>query len=127
MFKNESNKQNHFMNALNQLFLVIIVIFTLLFSSCKDKPTEVLDQKINLAIRSSNIIDEKEWNDMSKYIIDNKSVFPDLIEGETVGTKKLTNYILSFSHQHIRRGQTDPEIFSPEADVVVPEGGRIAS
>ena len=118
MFKNESNKQNHFMNALNQLFLVIIVIFTLLFSSCKDKPTEVLDQKINLAIRSSNIIDEKEWNDMSKYIIDNKSVFPDLIEGETVGTKKLTNYILSFSHQHIRRGQTDPEIFSPEADVV---------
>lgn len=91
--------------------LTVIILFLI---SCSDAPTEVLDKKINVSIRSGNNVDEKEWNDLTKYILDNKDKFPDLVEGETVSKKKLTDHILSFSQQHNRREQNDPEIFNPQ-------------
>ena len=75
-------------------------------------PSKELDNKINIAIRSGNNIDEFEWNDVSNYIIGNKECFPDLIEADKINTSKLTNHILAISHK--RRGQTDPDIFNPE-------------
>jgi hypothetical protein len=113
-----NNYNNNLSNTAKSMVLTILFYATLMLSSCNDEPAEVLDKKINVAIRSGNNIDEKEWNDLTKYITDNKDKFADFIEGETVGTKKLTGYILDFSQQHNRRGQTGPEIFSPKADEV---------
>ncbi len=93
------------------LFLYALLLYAI---SCKQEPIEELNKKINVGIRSGNKVDEKEWNDITKYITDNKAKFADFMEGETVGTKKLTDYILTFSQQHNRRGQTDPEIFNPK-------------
>jgi hypothetical protein len=103
------------MKVLRKSTTILTAIGILFLASCGDDPTEVLDKKINVGIRSGNNIDEKEWNDLTKYIIENKGEFPDLVEGETINTKKLTDYILAFSQKHTRRGQTDPEIFSPKS------------
>jgi len=97
------------------MVLTLFFFATLFLSSCSYEPSEVLDTKINVAIRSGNNIDGKEWTDLTNYIIENKVEFADLIEDDkTVSTKKLTEYILAFSQQHSRRGQTDPEIFNPK-------------
>lgn len=96
----------------------------LFLSSCNVDKGEVLDKKINVAIRSGNNIDEKEWDDLTKYILDNKTEFRELIEGENVNPKKLTEHILAFTREHNRRGHTEPEIFSAKATAensVMPE------
>jgi hypothetical protein len=94
--------------------IILISLGILFLTSCGEDPAEVLDKKINVAIRSGNNIDEKEWNDLTKYILDNKAKFPELVEAESVNTRKLTEHILAFSQQRNRRGQTDPEIFNPK-------------
>ena len=104
------------MKGLIKSSIILTVVGMLFLTSCSDEPTQVLEKKINVSIRSGNNIDAKEWNELTKYIIDNKAEFPDLVDGETVNTKKLTGYILAFSQQHNRRGQTDPEILSPKSD-----------
>jgi hypothetical protein len=102
------------MQVLIKLITIPLSLGFLFLTSCRHNSTEVLDDKINISIRSGNNIDEKEWNDLIKYILDNKAEFPELVEGGSVNTKKLTQHILAFSQQHNRRGQTDPEIFSPK-------------
>ena len=92
---------------------IVLIISTLL--SCNSDPRQELEKKINIAIRSENSIDENEWNNLVKYIIDNKNEFPDLIEGDNVSTDNLKNFILEFSQQRSRKGQTSPEIFVPKA------------
>ena len=109
---------NNLWNVAKSMVLTILFFATLMLSCCSDDSAEVLDKKINVAIRSGNNIDEKEWTDLTKYITDNKAEFAELMEGETVGTKKLTDYILAFSQGHRRGEQSDPEIFSPKADEV---------
>jgi hypothetical protein len=109
-----NNYNNNLSNAAKSMVLTILFYATLMLSSCSDDPAQVLDKKINVAIRSGNNIDEKEWNDLTKYITDNKAEFADFMEGETVGTKKLTDYILAFSQEHRRGEQSDPEIFNPK-------------
>lgn len=109
---------NNLWNVAKSMVLTILFFATLMLSCCSDDSAEVLDKKINVAIRSGNNIDEKEWTDLTKYITDNKAEFAELMEGETVGTKKLTDYILAFSQGHRRGEQSDLEIFSPKADEV---------
>ena len=105
---------NNLWNVAKSMVLTILFFATLMLSSCSDDPAQVMEKEINVAIRSGNNIDEKEWTDLTKYITDNKAEFADFMEGETVGTKKLTDYILAFSQRHRRGGQTDPEIFNPK-------------
>lgn len=109
-----NNYNNNLSNAAKLMVLTILFYATLMLSSCNYDPTQVLDKKINVAIRSGNNIDVKEWNDLTKYITDNKAEFANFMEGETVGTKKLTDYILAFSQGRTRGEQTDPEIFNPK-------------
>jgi len=109
-FKNNDNLSN----AAKLIVLTIFFFATLLFSSCSDHPAQVLDKKINVAIRSGNNIEEREWNELTSYILENKNEFADLIEDDkAVRTKKLADYILDYTHNHSRRGQTDPEVFNP--------------
>lgn len=105
---------NNLSSAVRSMGLTILFFTTLMLSSCSDDPARVLDKKINVAIRSGNNIDEKEWNDFTRYIIDNKAEFADFMNGEEVDTKKLTDYILAFSKEHRRGGQNDPELFNPK-------------
>jgi hypothetical protein len=115
MVNNYNN--NNLCNAAKSMVLTILFFATIMLSSCSDDPEQVLDKKINVALRSGNNIDEKEWHDLTKYIIDNKAEFADFMEGETVGTKKLSDYILAFSQGHRRGGQIDPEIFKPKTTI----------
>ncbi|MCW3105728.1 MAG: hypothetical protein JWQ09_234 [Segetibacter sp.] len=101
-------------NVAMSMVLTILFFATLTLSSCGDDPTKVLDNKINLAIRSGNHIEENEWNEIIKYITENKTEFADLLDGETVDSKKLTDYILDFSRQRRRGGQSVPEVFNPK-------------
>ena len=118
MLKNYTHNQHGLVKAAKQTALLLLAFFTLMLSSCNDDPVQELDNKINVAIRSGNNIDEKDWNDLIKYITANKAEFAGFMEGETVGTKKLTDYILAYSQGHRRGGQFDPEIFNPKADEV---------
>ena len=116
-FKKMKDSLTHFLKTITkiskQIIFVLIIPTVLLLSGCPGvDPSEELDKKINIAIRSGNNIDEFEWNDISNYIINNKEGFPDLIEDDKINTLKLTNYILAFSQN--RRGQTEPDIFNPE-------------
>ena len=113
---NNYNNNNNLPNLAKLMGFTILFYATLMLSSCSQDPAEMLDTKIKVAIRSGNNIDEKEWNDLTKYITDNNAEFADFMEGETIGTKKLTDYILSLSRGHRRSGQTDPEIFNPKAE-----------
>lgn len=103
------------MTVLIKPITILLSVSILFLTSCGDEPAEVLNKKINVGIRSGNNIDEKEWNDLTKYLLDNKTEFPELVEGESVNTRKLTDHILAFSQQRNRRGQNDPEIFSPKS------------
>lgn len=118
MPKNRPHIQEQIMKVLRKTATMITAVGFLFLASCGDDPREVLDNKINVGIRSGNNIEEKEWNDLTKYILENKGEFPDLVEGETVNTKTLTDHILAFSQEHRRSGQTDPEIYSPKSDEV---------
>jgi hypothetical protein len=99
-----------FLRELRKLLTAIGIVF--LASSCK-KPMTKLHEKINIAIRSGNNIEENEWNELTKYIIENKESFPNFLEDEKVNTNKLIDHILNYSLQNPRRGQTEPEIFNP--------------
>jgi hypothetical protein len=55
---------------------------------------------------------------LTKYILENKAEFSELMYGDSVNTKKLTEHILTLSQQ--RRGQPDPEIFSPKSVIENP-------
>jgi hypothetical protein len=115
MVNNYSHNSRHLSNAAKPMVLTLFFFATLLLSSCSDEPSEVLDNKINVAIRSGNNIDEKEWDELTSYILENKVEFADLIEQDkAVSTKKFTDHILDYTQKHSRRGQTDPEIFSPK-------------
>jgi len=115
MVNNYSHSSQQLSNATMSMVLTLFFFATLLLSSCSDEPSEVLDNKINVAIRSGNNIDEKEWNELTSYILENKVEFADLIEDDkAVRTKTLADYILDYTHNHSRRGQTDPEVFNPK-------------
>jgi hypothetical protein len=92
----------------------LTTLWILFLSSCGNSPIDILNNKINVAIRSENNIDEKEWNDLTQYIADNKDHYYELMEAESVGTKKLTDYILAFCKDHSRKSQTAPEIYNPK-------------
>ncbi len=115
-FKNRLKNHTHYQQGLMKAtkYLVLLLVATLMLSSCKYDPAKVFDKKINVAIRSGNNIDEKEWNDLTQHITDNKAEFANFLEGEAASTKKLTDYIIAFSQEHKRGGQTDPEIFNPK-------------
>lgn len=117
MLKNYTHNHHGLVKAAKQTAFLLAFV-TLMLLSCGVDPAQEFDEKINVAIRSGNNIDEKEWNDLIKYITDKKAEFAGFMEGETVGTKKLTDYILAYSQTHRRRGQFDPEIFNPKADEV---------
>jgi hypothetical protein len=106
------------MKIFKKTLTLLAAIYMFLLISCIEDPTEVLDEKIKVGIRSGNIIDNKEWNSLTKFILQNKGEFPALVEVESVNTKKLTNYILEFSRKSTRRGQSDPEIFNPKTTEV---------
>ena len=102
------------MKALIKPIILINVFFIIILTSCADSPREILDKKINVGIRSGNNIDEKEWNELTSFISQNSSEFPDLAEEQGVNAEILKQYILSFSQKQNRRGQTDPIIFNPK-------------
>ena len=101
------------MKVFKKPLTLLTAIGILLLTSCGDEPTEKLDNKINVGIRNGNNIEEKEWNELTKYILENKGEFPNLIKDEKVNTNKLTEHILTLSEK--RRGQPDPEIFNPKS------------
>jgi hypothetical protein len=48
----------------------------------------VLEKKINVGIRSGNNIDEQEWSDLTKYILEQKTEFPDFVESDHLDVSK---------------------------------------
>ncbi len=72
------------MKAMKLIALLILTFVSLFLSSCSDEPPQVLENKINVSIRSGNKIDDKEWNDLTKYILENKAEFHDLVEDDSI-------------------------------------------
>lgn len=95
-----------------------ICIISMLFTACGIDPNDELDKKISVAIRNDNKVDETEWNAMVSYVLINKGVFPELVDGESsVNFQKLTDRIVGIAHK--RRGQTEPDIFKPVASAEI--------
>jgi hypothetical protein len=105
------------MKICKSLLNILLSVGVFFLVSCNDDPAEVLDNKINKAIRSGNNIDEKEWNELAKYVFDNKYKFSEFISGDSVNAKSLTAYILDFAKEHRKAGQANPEIFPLKSEL----------
>jgi hypothetical protein len=109
----QQNSQSNSSNILKLLPLLIIGLFSLLFSSCEIDTHDELSNKINIALRNDNKIDEKEWTEFSAYIFANERDFTDLIfPDKNINVEALTSLIIDIANK--RRGKDKPEIFNPE-------------
>jgi hypothetical protein len=89
---------------------VLFLGFILCICGCTPTPTQVLDSKIMADIRKGEV-DQGEWNQLTDFVLANKTEFADLLTSDnTVDTKKLTDYII----KHVRGSQPVPQIYSPK-------------
>ncbi|MGH1386870.1 hypothetical protein [Kordia sp.] len=95
------------------LFLFTVSLFSLLYS-CGSSPEDTLVNKVKKGLREDNTIDEKEWNDISTYISDNKDSFKQLYSDtdNIISDDKLENYILTIASK--RRDNESPKIIKPK-------------
>lgn len=99
------------------LIVFLIVISASFISSCRTKPSENLNNKINLILRNqNNSVDEKEWNSLVAYVDSNQLSFKDLLgANQKVDPAKLKEKILDAASH--RRGKEMPDIFEPQSKI----------
>jgi len=102
---------------------ILAAVGILFLTACVEEPSEVLGNKIKLGLRSQNNIDIIEWEDLTQYILVNKYEFSELMDADSISTQKLNEHILSISQQ--RRGQPEPEIFSPKSVIKNPSNSQV--
>ncbi len=98
-----------YLNCINLIRYSVLLLFVSSLNSCTPEPSEVLNNKIKMALRNDNTIDESEWNSFVSYIDNNKKEFDHLDSNKVVmELKKLISNIADK-----RRNQPSPDIYTP--------------
>jgi hypothetical protein len=98
------------------IFSVVFLFGSLVFlNSCANEPIDELNKKINIALRSGNEIDEKEWYEFIKYAKENSSELTKVIGSKNeVDEENLNDLILLIANK--RRNESEPKIFIPKKE-----------